>query len=37
VEIVERREDEVPFQERRDMVTFSSGNDGRLKYAGVLP
>ena len=37
VEIVERRKDNAPFQERRDMRCFSSGNGGRLKYASVLP
>ena len=37
MEIVERRKDETPFQERRNMVSFSSGNCGRLKCASVLP
>jgi len=37
VEIVERSEDEAPFQERRDMESFSSGNCGRPKCASVLP
>jgi len=37
VEIVERREDNAPFQERRDMESFSSGNCGRLRYVSVLP
>ncbi|MCU4139873.1 MAG: hypothetical protein MW690_000763 [Methanophagales archaeon] len=37
VEIAVRRKENAPFQERRNMVSFSSGNCGRLKYASVLP
>ena len=37
MEIAVKREEEVPFGERKDMESFSSGNGGRLKYASVLP
>ena len=37
MEIVERRKDNAPFQERRDMRCFSSGNGGCLKYVSFSP
>ena len=37
VEIDERMKEKSLFEERRNMVSFSSGNCGRLKCASVLP